>query len=732
MNQATLPSNLSNSSSNDDSINSFSFFSSFNSSISTKFSLLNGETSSTTTTTNNNNMTAMSRIQRRRKAKVSASTDRLSVTLHTSESDLNKHRQRRPEFDRQKSVSRWMADTLSTKGGQIRRSLSSHEALLSLSKRGRHGAETEKDKPRRNASFRLFRHRADSRRSMCKPVRKPSSGPDGLIQDVLMALSGGDSTHRVLGSTAGSTTSVFRSDEIGAPDDLDIEMDSDSDTENDGEEEEFGGSTDFTSAELKAQPPLLTGCMRWDASSPSRDEILEMHDVSPTQGQHSSRRSSETMPVLPPVPPFTPTGNKKKTGLTLRSGDAELDLLKNSSLAPLAAAAIAIATDTMEDNDIEEDEEVDEDEDEEEGVLNDVMMTRRKKNDASDHTDGATASSVCTWNDSISTDGVSLLSASNASIPYWTNRSTSSGLGCALERLKEETKNSKDFSQKSCTDETYGSAYTFHHDANESPAPAAPKVPLPLLFKSASDHPRSLATLVEPPLTPLRDASVVPPAMPRRSLSNHKDVRNDDDLPFVSPVDPPPMASPGDRLKCLIKNNSERRRRSSMPNGAFGGESEDHNESVLRRASLDNASTHSNSMQRRRASLGNNNSSHHSNSMQRRRASLDDDSNNNNNNNNNSSHHSSASRMRQHRRASLDSAMSSPSSRSSSRKSIPYPPSLDGDDDEDYDFIAESRRIQMQGLLTPKMSRTTRMSPGIGGAQRKRIGGGCGREPSAR
>jgi len=743
----TTPSNRSNysNSSNNDSISSFSLFSSFNSSISTKFSLRNSsnnnESSSNniSNSNNNNNSNSMavvaSRIQRSRRQQHQQTTDRLSVTLHTSESDLNTHRQRRPEFDRQKSMSRWMADTLSSKVGRIRRSLSSHETLISLSKRSKHKGDDDEvfdnnKQPRRNASFRLFK-RGDSRRSMCKPVRKPSSGPDGTLKDVLMALGGGDSTHR-----SGSTT-FFRPDDTESPDDLDIEMDSDSDT-TDNEEDEFGGSTDFTSAELNAQqPPLLTGRMRWDASSPSRKEAEMMQDVSPTTQQGlTTRRSSKTMPTLPP-PPFTPVkspGSSSSSNNKLGRCKSEEMLAKSSFLAPLAAAAIAIATDVMEDEDID-------DEEEELEILNDMMNDSiqigggagfdesRNVIDESEHTDGAMASSVCTWNDSISTDGVSLLSASNASLPYWTLRSNSSiggNLGNALERLNEEDQQQrgdenggcgggsgsrKDFSHKSATDDTCESAYTFHHDANDSPAPSFTTMPLKP-GGGGGENLRALAPLLEPPLTPLRDASVVPPAMPRRSLSNHNDVG-----------DVVPMASPADRLKCLINKNG---RRSSMPNGAYGGggSSADHHHhhhmnssfgSVLRRASLDNCSTHSNTMlSRRRSSLDN--CSTHSNSMQRRRASLD-----------NSSHSNSASR-RMMRRASLDSPTSTCDSRSGSFKSVPYPPSLDGpfDDDEDVlNLSPESLRLRMHGFLTPTVTKTVRASPAIG-ARRKRIGGGSG------
>merc|ERR1719343_2002813 len=201
--------------------------------------------------------------------------------------------------------------------------------------------------------------------------------------------------------------------------------------------------TDFAST----APPLLSDSKRWDASSPTRKKETSPGTKGSSAFKSDSRRSSRTMPV-PPPPPFTPI--KKPSGKL--SGDEVL----NTALAPLAAAAIAIATDGM-------GEEIEE----EEGVLNDVdesIPKHCKVNNRSDHTDDATASSEdYTCNDSISTDGVSLLSASTFNtntIPNWTNRSNSSlGLGYALERLNEEDSkqsksgkgpySNKDFSNKS-------------------------------------------------------------------------------------------------------------------------------------------------------------------------------------------------------------------------------------------------------------------------------------------
>jgi len=666
------PSNLSNSSSSD-SINSFSFFSSFNSSISTKFSLLNRDLSNNSQqysafqksnylsdfedSISPQTMAAMSRIQRRKKkqqqqqqqaaaASAANPTERLSVTLHTSDSDFTKTRRRRPEFDRQKSISRWMADTLSSKCGKIRRSLSSHETLtrLSMSKRSLHGSsEHAENKSKKNAAFRFF-PRGDFSRSMHKPVRKPSSGPEGLIEDVLMALGGQDSTHKTQKGSSFSLNVSFLGSPDEFPDDLDIE-----DSDSDNEEDEFGGSTDFHSAEFKAPPPLLSGRNRWDASSPSRKEEPQKDSPPKNACNSNSRRSSRTMPILPP-PPFTPVKNSV--------GKVDGTEMLNSAFAPLAAAAIAIAT-----------EGVGEVIEEEEGVLNDMndMNDSIRVHHRSDHTDGAMANSICTWNDSISMDGVSLVSASNASIPYWTQRSNSSlgPLGSALERLNEEDahqrRNDKDMSYKSSADDTYESGYTFHHDVNDSPAQSLTRPRFPHT-KSNSEHTRMLAPLIEPPLTPLRDASIVPPAMPRRSISNHYD-SNSDSIP---------MASPADRLKYLL-NHSDKRygRRSSMPNGSCG---------------VDGGSDHSNSMSMRRASLDS--SSHHvRSSTHRRRCSLDSSTNH--------------SRLRAMRRNSMDSSTHS-SSRDDSHRSIPYPPSL-------------------EEMATPPMSRFTRMSPAIGGAQRKRM-----------
>merc|ERR1712176_1547318 len=157
-----------------------------------------------------------------------------------------------------------------------------------------------------------------------------------------------------------------------------------------------------------------------------------------------------------------------------------------------------------------------------EGVLNDLddsIPKHSKVNNRSDHTDDATASSEdYTCNDSISTDGVSLISASTFNtnaIPNWTNRSNSSlGLGYALERLNEEDTrqgksgtpySNKDFSNKSGTDDTCESAYSFHHDANDSSVEERPRFPE---TKAVSEHPRTPEPpkdpLKEPPLTPLR------------------------------------------------------------------------------------------------------------------------------------------------------------------------------------------------------------------------------------
>lgn len=730
----TLKSNTSNGSSNDDSIASLSFFSSFNSSISTKLSLLGDST-------DNKNMTAMSRIQRRKQK--APATDRLSVTLHTSDSDFNKQQnRRRPEFDRQKSMSRWMADTLSTKCGEIRRSLSSHESLLALGKRSSNRGGAGHDKPKKNASFRFF-SKADSSRSMSKPVRRPSEGSEGLIKDVLAALSIHDSLQRGSNGTA-----IV---DIGEPDDLDIEEDSDDDS--DDEEQEFGGSGEGGS-----------GDFRWESSSPERkEEDSPSGEGSPPSKEldqkSNSRRSSKTMPFHPPPPPFTPI--KKPT--------------EKLNVAPLAAAAIAIATDGME-------QEIDD----EEGFLNDMnnsiqiqhfeklpdamndsitlrhnqMTAKRRNSNISDHTDNAMAGSVCTWNDSISTDGVSLVSASNASIQNWTTRSIHSELGFALECLNEEDSvnkskiSSKDFSYKSSADDTSESAYTFAHDAQESPAtPAKPQIVTRI--KSATDHPRpSLTPLVEPPLTPLRDQAKAPPAMPRRSRSNHND--NIADVP---------MASPADRLKCLL-NHGEKKvggRRSSMPSGCSDfQDGSDHSntmsrrqrratmdnsshhgtESRLRRLSVDNNSTHHNqSARRRRASLDN---TDHSNSMRRRRASLDNtdhtgSSHSNSSNSksmrerrrtamDNSSHREGTeSRLRRlslgntsthqnhsvrRRRASMDSATGSPSTRSVSRKSIPSAPhlgsrSFDCDDDDSH------RLRNHEKFLDLTVSQTVRASPAV-------------------
>jgi len=659
--------------SNSDSSDSFSF-----SSLSSKFSQRSTADSymksnspkpdSASAFTFKNKMPNISLIQNRR---TPASSDNLSVTLHTSETDY-KRRRARAGFSRQKSVSRWMADTVSEQVGKIKRSLSSHESLLSISSLRKTEPEMSN---RKNAAFRLFPARVDSNMSLPKPVRKRSSGPDTLLKDVLSALAGTvlddeDSDHpEPVGK--GMRNKIFP---FMRPDEGDIEEE---DTDPEDEEHHV---IDFTtddktetepsskSSLFESKPAPLLGA-RWCASSPTR-QMTEKKDTSPTNALVSQTRcSSKTMPV-PPPPPFSPV--KRKAALNVvpdglfqpfsESNPVECDKMgesrNSSNVAPLAAA-IAIATDSMGSEQQYEDEE---------GLLNDLV---EEASHSYAGTDEATAGSA-NWNDSDISANISLLSASNATLHPWVlHSSTSMSLGAlneqdSLEDHEEEVpprKSKKDFSYKSTTEDTLESGVSFHHDSQMTPVASKSHV-TPVATKNSVTAQMRCAMERRHLLTPHRDASVVPPCMPMRSVSNHGLNESANNLDGFGIPEKSPR-TPSDRVQRLLDaNNPERKYRSGRRSSLSNSE---HNcgrrNATFRRSSLDSSLHSSSPMTPRNAEL---------------------------------------------RRASLDSNAASPFSGMSMPRLNPYDPGL----------TPEARELRLQYLkqsfVTPRMSKTSRTSPAIG------------------
>ena len=436
-----------------------------------------------------NNHKTSSKKKKKKKKKLR----RKSFDHNMSDSDLNLKLPRRG-FDRQLSLSRWLADAVSEHSGKLRRAVSSHDVFSTqetrpLSDHKNHGylqslasktttttaytADTETDTAStENNPFRLFR-RANCHNPVAKPVRKRSSGAEGLINDVLVALSGHSSGHKRSNMFAAGTNSTHSTEEIANLDD-DIEED---DTDQEGDEVEFHSEDDDENYETTSttaisdeasdcnvattfttpvtppvEPLLLQQSSRWDASSPSR-ENKEKKDASPMDRRCSS---SKKMPV-PPPPPFSPLilsnnldvipsdlfqnpltegGDIPNKPHRQSSNDLRdsLTLEKEPTIPTLAAAsaAIAIATD-----DDDGDSFGGESEEEEEEELNDlVKITKRylqngnnsncNSENSSSHdtkTDAATADSTTNtntnsdrWDDfsqEISVDGVTMVSASN-------------------------------------------------------------------------------------------------------------------------------------------------------------------------------------------------------------------------------------------------------------------------------------------------------------------------------
>lgn len=599
--------------------------------------------------------------------------DRLALSVHASDSDL-KHARRaaRAGLDRQLSISRWMADTANDHCGNIRRTVSSHETLEFPVQELQESRQQHPAMPElvRNTPFKLFHH-AQSQKSLNKPVRKRSQGPEGLLADVLRALGGHE--QKVI-------------------DDKDIEEDTDDDVEfhSDDEEEDMNSALPLPDAAIcntpTAQEPLLEEqSSRWDASSPSREVEKDVLPLDRLIRGLSSRK----MPV-PPPPPFSPANSTSELGSvvphdlfqsnssTSEGGSTPCKPLRVTSrhqlqeslnkgnnnhtmpslappLAPsplvAASAAIAIATASMEES-------------EEECELNDLVTRRRKgrsvsaDNSFNDYkTDAATADSNVSiddqdsWNEysdeEISVD-VSMLSASNTTFTAFTatthqsnNKSLdavgSSGLAAYMNR--EEVKKSKatkptglgsymnwakqqkeekeqvneeatldskiDYSFKSFADDTFdtfGTFATLATDGSGSPTTRqANTIPLPL--KSCSDH-HPVLNLSR------RDPSIVPPSMPKRSVSNHEKI----DISPRTPKSKSAMKkqlnkvkSPtGDRVQRLMDANKRKCRynKCKVPGNFDPGTPVCQQKRFPRRVSLDHATySPETPMARRRASL---------------------------------------------------------------------------------------------------------------------------------
>ena len=590
--------------------------------------------------------------------------DGMAATIHAFSSDSDfkgsssKHKRRsRPGLDRQRSISRWMADT----GVKLRKAVSSHGSLSGLSSHSRRSRRSKSPSQRlagrRNAPFRLFK-RGDSSASMPKPVRKRSFGPDSLIKDVLAALSnhGDRSSHNRSNHDSGISSlshhsrSGRRSRFFGSrhaevemtPDADDIEEDTDNEDDDldlMDDMEEFHGDgiptpltecSGLSSKEFAA--PLLNDSYRWNPS-PTRNnnsnsnsstssnsnagsscqKSQESDNIPPLDRVISHSRSSKTMPV-PPPPPFSPSPPRPSVRnhidvvpndffqpniVTKRKEDESP--CKPMRVNPLVAAtaAIAIATDSMSGSSKDDYEETNDSVDMEESVsdLNDLMPPRvpplgwwngprpkhkhgeQSSNDGG-KTDAATADSSCdSWSGdcSISLDGVSLLSASNASMMFHStyrggsvsslgtntytntistlgtntytntistasnmnkfprqepieedrnNESSSSVLGQFFDKVKREQvgdrKNVKsnttsrlDVSCKSFAEETFElNSISKNRNDSKSPRAIMNADPAPIL-PSSDHHPALLLSRRE------KNSSIVPPTMPRRMVSNH-------------------------------------------------------------------------------------------------------------------------------------------------------------------------------------------------------------------
>ena len=748
-------------------------------------------TTTTTTTKLDNNTTAtatamhnVSPIQR------DNSNDDLearpALTLHTSDSDFSKQRKAkaRAGLDRQHSISRWMADTVSMQCGKIRRAVSSHEKTtlnVSLSTatdateypqldstnssfhnetadtitinaantnttvNGNVNTNTNTNtttddvntaihtKIRRDtanntksAPFRLFR-KVNSNISLSKPVRKRSYGSEGLLKDVLAALSG----HSESKSRPGSRSSSVRVVPFwGMDSNPDQHLDA-NDIEEDEEDDEgsaCGEGVEFFSEETNtgstnadndtptlsttptdkanSSPPLLKGRLRWDASSPFQKE-RKQQDVPPSDRlpRCYNNNNNNNMPGIPPPPPppfssvnsnsnnnnNNTTDNNSRTGIpddlfqteystgpTPKLGqrndnDKINDGAIGNPLAPLAAtyAAIDIATDGIVDND-------DEDEDD---CLNDMVSTKQQQQQSSlmlgnsesslqnyESTSNAASDSVISnsyrtadsWGEDseISLDGVSMLSASNASLQFSAQRSLASislggntssvatsstttgglaaymnwverkaeedrkknahgkavkakmnannhlNLGAYMNKVKEEEDHKKnhqefrynhlDLSYKSFAEETFDeSAPTFHCDGYAGPSA---KTRLNVPIKANSDH------HVHPLLTTsTREASIVPPCMPQRSVSSHK--REGTHLTQTTTQTTGPVESLSDRVQLLLDINQKKYKTDSLLDNTANG----CNQALFqRRRSLDNGNeSPDSSVPTRRASIDN-------------------------------------------------------------------------------------------------------------------------------
>ncbi len=624
--------------------------------------------------------------------------DRLSISVHASDSDL-KHTRRTAGFgmDRQLSISRWMADAVNEQcGGKIQRTVSSHETLMQ-----EQPASPEREESRQQPASLDFLHtvrplnffqRAQSQKSLSKPVRKRSSGPEGLIKDVLRALS--ERERNEMNSSRTSTDTSNKSGVVNL-DDHDIEEETDDDdvefhSDDDEDLAEDSSTMPLPDAPLNTptnQEPLLRErSSRWDASSPVAEE---KKDVPPLD--HLMRGlSSRKMPV-PPPPPFSPANsnselesvvpqdlfqsnsNVSEGGSTpckplrmisshlLRESVSKANMSSPTPpLAPLAAAsaAIAIVTASME----ETDEEVE---------LNDLVPKERTMNaENSSHdnkTDAATAGSAASiddqdsWQDysdeEISVDA-SMLSASNTTFTSFTTTTHqskgkskdavgSSGLAAYMNKAMREAEESKkpkhykptslssymnwakqrkqeedegedkskksniDYSCKSFAEDTFDTFGTYTigtFDTFESPK-AAQKTLVPLPLKACSDH-HPVLNLSR------RDPSIVPPSMPKRSVSSHEKI----DIAPRTPKTPksrvtqqqalPNTKSPsGDRVQQLLDANKRKckysrcHRRCSAP-GNFGAGVNMQQQRFPRRVSLDHATySPESSVARRRASV---------------------------------------------------------------------------------------------------------------------------------
>ena len=587
--------------------------------------------------------------------------DRLALSVHASDSDLKQARRAaRAGLDRQLSISRWMADTVNDHCGNIRRTVSSHETLELPVQELQESRQQHPTMPElvHNTPFKLF-HPAQSQKSLNKPVRKRSQGPEGLLGDVLRALSGHE--RKVI-------------------DDKDIEEDTDDDVEfhSDYEEEDLNSTLPLPDTDIcntpNAQEPLLEEqSSRWDASSPSREVKKDVPPLDRLVRGLSSRK----MPV-PPPPPFSPANSTSKLGSvvphdlfqsnsntseggstpskplryqlqeSLNKGNINHtvpSLVPPLAPSPLAAtsAAIAIATASMEES-------------EEECELNDLVTRRRKGrsvstgNSFNDYkTDAATADSIVSiddqdsWNEcsdeEISVD-VSMLSASNTtftSLTATTHQSNNKSLnavgssGLAAYMNREEGKESKvtkptglgsymnwikqqkeekeqvneEVDYKSFADDTFdtfGTFATLATDGSGSPT-TRQKNTIPLPLKSCSDH-HPVLNLSR------RDPSIVPPSMPKRSVSNHEKIDTSPRTPKSKSAMQKQLnkvKSPtGDRVQRLLDANKRKCRynKCKAPGNFDPGTPTCQQQRFSRRVSLDHTTNSSPTpMARRRASL---------------------------------------------------------------------------------------------------------------------------------